>query len=60
MSERVQIGGLSVAQVLSNLVADDIAPGTGIDATSFWAALETIIADLGICANINIGLDFAP
>ena len=47
MSERVQIGGLSVAQVLSNLVADDIAPGTGIDATSFWAALETIIADLG-------------
>jgi malate synthase len=47
MSERIQIGGLSVAQVLADLVANDIAPGTGVGAASFWSALEKIIADLG-------------
>ena len=32
MSERAQIGGLSVAQVLADLVEGDIAPGTSMPA----------------------------
>jgi malate synthase len=46
MTERIQIGGLQVAKVLSDLVSDKIAPGTGIEPAKFWAELEAILADL--------------
>ncbi len=46
MSERIKIGGLSVASELYSLVNDDIIPGTGIDPDSFWQAFETLINDL--------------
>ena len=47
MTERVAAGGLKIAKPLFDLVADEIAPGSGIDAEDFWAALGAIVADLG-------------
>ncbi|MGY0219297.1 malate synthase G [Endozoicomonadaceae bacterium StTr2] len=47
MTERITIGGLKVAQVLDELVRNEIAPGTGVDADSVWLALEKILDELG-------------
>jgi len=47
MTERVEIGGLKVARVLHELVADEITPGTGVEPAAVWAGLEAILADLG-------------
>ncbi len=46
MSDRVEKGGLGIAQVLHDLVETRIAPGTGIDPVDFWSSLETLLADL--------------
>ena len=47
MAERVQAGGLQVAGVLYRFVAERAIPGTGVDNAAFWAALETIVTELG-------------
>ena len=47
MTERVQVGGLQVADLLYKFVTEHAIPGTGVDVASFWAALEQIVADLG-------------
>ena len=47
MTDRIQKGGLQVASVLIDLVADNIAPGTGIDPEAFWASFEEIVNELG-------------
>ena len=47
MTERVQCGGLQVAKTLHTLLEQDIAPGTGVTPADFWAALESIVRDLG-------------
>ena len=47
MSERVEIGGLEVARCLHDLIQDEIVPGTGIAAESFWRSLAEIVRDLG-------------
>ncbi|PCJ47162.1 MAG: malate synthase G [Moraxellaceae bacterium] len=46
MTDRIQQGGLQIATVLHNLVANDILPGTGIDVDAFWASFENILNDL--------------
>ncbi len=46
MTERTKIGGLEIATVLYDLVAKEIAPGTGIEADQFWLEFEKILADL--------------
>ena len=46
MSDRVQRGGLQVAQVLDDLVARRMLPGTGIEAADFWTGFEAIVEDL--------------
>ena len=46
MTERVQRGGLRVAAVLDELVAERMLPGTGMDAGAFWAGFEAIVEDL--------------
>ena len=46
MTERVQKGDLEIAKVLYDLVANEIAPGTGVEADAFWAAFEQVVADL--------------
>ncbi len=39
-------GQLRVAAVLVELVADQMAPGTGVDPEDFWSALADIVRDL--------------
>ena len=46
MTDRIQKGGLEVAKELHDLVANEIAPGTGVDPEHVWAELEKILADL--------------
>ncbi|MEH6628443.1 MAG: malate synthase G [Motiliproteus sp.] len=46
MTARTQIGGMQVATVLKDLIANDILPGTGVDADTFWSGLEQIVNDL--------------
>ncbi|MDX1694789.1 MAG: malate synthase G [Ketobacteraceae bacterium] len=46
MTERVQKGDLEIAKVLYDLVANEIAPGTGVEPDDFWAAFEKVVADL--------------
>src|SRR5579863_4685332 len=41
--ERVSVAGLKVAKILHDFVVDEALPGTGIEAASFWPALERII-----------------
>ena len=47
MNERVAIGDLEVARCLHDLIQDEIVPGTGIAAESFWRSLAEIVRDLG-------------
>ena len=47
MAAFVEIGGLKVNEELYRLVADEIAPGTGVHADRFWKSLGEIVRDLG-------------
>ena len=47
MSNRKEIGGLSIDSDLYKLVDEEIAPGTGIKSDQFWNSLASICADLG-------------
>ena len=46
MNARITQSGLSIATELHDLVADEIAPGTGVDPAAFWAGFSAIIAEL--------------
>jgi malate synthase len=46
MTQRVQVGGLSVAAVLHDFVESEALPGTGLAPEAFWAGAEAIFADL--------------
>ena len=46
MTDRIKKGGLEIAAELHDLVANEIAPGTGVEADHFWTQMETILADL--------------
>ncbi len=45
MENRIGIGNLKIDQDLYVLVRDEIAPGTGIDADSFWDAFDEIVEE---------------
>ena len=47
MTDRIQQGGLQIAPVLHQLLEEDIAPGTGIAADTFWQGLESLVSKLG-------------
>ncbi|MBW7997169.1 MAG: malate synthase G [Candidatus Glassbacteria bacterium] len=47
MTDRVQIGDLRVATILKEFIDGEAAPGTGVEAPAFWAALEEIVDALG-------------
>ena len=47
MANRVEIGSLKIDEQLYRLVRNEIAPGTGIKADSFWKSLGTIVEELG-------------
>ncbi|MEX0604111.1 MAG: malate synthase G [Marinobacter sp.] len=46
MNSRITINGLKVARSLYELVANEAAPGTGIEPADFWVAFEALVADL--------------
>ncbi len=46
MSQRVQIGGLQVAENLYNFINQEALPGTGVDQNSFWQHFDAIVHDL--------------
>ncbi len=46
MTDRLTIAGLQVAKPLADLVADQIAPGTGVDVAAFWQGFAQILQDL--------------
>jgi len=46
MIDRIQVGGLQIASKLYALIANEVAPDTGISADDFWHSFETIIRDL--------------
>ena len=46
MTERVQAGGLQVAQALHRFVSEELLPGTGVDPEAFWDGAGAIIHDL--------------
>ena len=47
MSDRVEIGGLSVDRGLYQLV-EEIADGTGVEVAGFWQSLDVILDELGV------------
>lgn len=46
MSQRVQTGGLQVAEGLYNFINNEALPGTGISNDQFWSAMDAVIHDL--------------
>ena len=47
MSKRIELHGLSIDRALHDLVAEEIAPGSGTEPQEFWKGLAGIVADLG-------------
>lgn len=47
MTDYTQLGTLKVANELVQLINNDMLPGTGVDAESFWAELASVFNDLG-------------
>ncbi|MER2536786.1 MAG: malate synthase G [Rhizobiaceae bacterium] len=46
MTDRIELHGLKVAKGLADFVADEVLPGTGIEAEKFWAGFSAIVSDL--------------
>ncbi|MDX1432644.1 MAG: malate synthase G [Gammaproteobacteria bacterium] len=46
MNDYVEASGLRVTRTLYDLVGNEIAPGTGVEADAFWRSLADIVRDL--------------
>lgn len=46
MADKITVGSLEVERVLYDLVAKEIAPGTGVGVEQFWEGLESILKDM--------------
>lgn len=46
MGDRIPVGSLQVSTLLHDFVNNTALPGTGVDAATFWAGLESIVNDL--------------
>ena len=46
MTNRVQVGGLQIAEVLHDLVANEVTPGLNISAETFWQGLENCLVKM--------------
>lgn len=44
--DRIELGGLKVAKPLAAFVAEEAAPGTGIDPAAFWSGFAAILREL--------------
>ena len=47
MAKTIEMSGLRIDEKLYDLVRDEIAPGTGVDADEFWQSLAAMVRDLG-------------
>lgn len=45
MENRIKVGGLKIDKALYDLVRDEIAPDTDIDADEFWNAFDAIVTE---------------
>ena len=45
MTERVTIGQLNIAKVLSDLLENEISPGTGVSSGHFWSEMESVLKE---------------
>ncbi|CAN5396173.1 malate synthase G [soil metagenome] len=45
MTERVQLGDLSVATPLYRFIMDEALPGSGVDPSAFWEGADAIVRD---------------
>ena len=43
MADRIQQGGLQVANEIFDLVANELTPGTGVSVEHFWSSFEEIL-----------------
>ena len=46
MTARTTVHGLEVATVLFRFIEDQVLPGTGVDAATFWKGFDAIVSDL--------------
>ena len=46
MSQRTQVHGLQVSTDLYQFINDQVLPGTGVSAETFWKGFDSIVADL--------------
>ena len=46
MTSRTQAHGLQVATELHRFINEQVLPGTGIDAATFWQGFDAIVHDL--------------
>ena len=46
MTERTPVHGLEVATVLYRFIEDQVLPGTGVEAATFWQGFDAIVRDL--------------
>jgi malate synthase len=46
MTARTQVHGLQVANELHTFINEQVLPGTGVDATTFWQGFDALVADL--------------
>ena len=46
MTDRTTVHGLQVAPLLKHFVDEQVLPGTGVSAESFWSGFATIVTDL--------------
>jgi malate synthase len=46
MKGRVEIGGLQIATVLHDFIADEVLPGTGVANETFWCGFAALVHDL--------------
>ncbi len=46
MTARTTVHGLEVATVLYRFIEDQVLPGTGVDAATFWKGFDAIVSDL--------------
>ena len=46
MQQRIQVGGLAVAENLHRFIVEEALPGSGVDADAFWQGADAVIHDL--------------
>ena len=46
MTDRIAHGGIKIAKVLHDFIAQEALPGTGVSEAQFWSGLDRIVHDL--------------